>query len=59
MILPVAIRRMMKANKVAMVIPWKADEMKALSEGMKAQNMPAVYSADFMDSGALSLYSLT
>ena len=51
----VAIKRMMKAKTVAMVIPWKAEVKKALSDGIQAQYCPPVQIAEFIELGAEAL----
>ena len=56
---PVAINKTMNAKIPAIVIPWKAELTNAFSEGIHAQNYPAVCSRDFIDAGAFLLYSAT
>ena len=47
----------MKANTPAIAIPENPEVRKALSEGCHAHHTFAVYSQDFIDSGAFFLYS--
>jgi len=54
----VAIKRMKKANIIAIVIPCKAEVTKAFSLAIHMKPKPPVYLADFNDLGAVSRYLL-
>jgi len=52
----VAIKRIKKANIIAIVIPCKAEVTKAFSLAIHMKPKPPVFLADFKDLGAVSRY---